>query len=455
MGRDLTYAQHARAVLVLGLPLVGSQVAQMLIGITDAAMLGWYDVAALAAEVLANSMFIVLLLFGSGFAFALSPLVAEAEAQGDLTRARRLTRMAFWLSALYGVAVMPLLLKADSVLTALGQTPEVAQGAGDYLRIAGWAIFPALGVTVLRNYLAALERTRVVFWVTLAAVAVNAFGNWLLIFGNWGFPELGLRGAAISSVAVHAFSFLGLIVYVQVVMPEAELFRRIWRPDVEALAAVFKLGWPIGITVVSEVGLFAASAVMMGWLGAVPLAAHGIAMQVTSITFMVHLGLSNAATIRAGRAQGARDWLGVKRGAEVALALSAGFVVLTIALYLLLPETLVSLFLSPDDPQRATVIAMGKVLLAAAAFFQLMDAGQVMALGLLRGVQDTRRPMLYAALSYWGIGAPMAYLLGFVLEMGGVGVWLGLASGLASAAALMMSRFWRTVLPARQAGLAA
>ncbi|MDR9485863.1 MULTISPECIES: MATE family efflux transporter [Sediminimonas] len=441
MSEAITYREHLRATLVLGLPLVGSHVAQFAVQLTDAVMLGWYGVEALAAEVLAGTLFFVLFIMGSGFAWAVMPMVAEAEAADAQARVRRVTRMGLWLSALFGVAVLPLFIWSGPLFALLGQEPRIAALAEGYLLIAGPGILPALLVMVLKSYLAALERTQVVLWVTVGAVAVNIVINYALIFGNWGLPELGVRGAAVASATVNTVSFLMLAGYAAWATPEHALFIRLWRPDWEAFGQVFRLGWPIGITNLAEMGLFAASSFMMGWLGALPLAAHGIALQVTSVMFMVHLGLSNVATVRAGRAMGRGDGEGLKRGAAVVLALSGAVVALTVAAFVLLPGWLMGLFLSPDDPQRGAVIAIGVGLLAAAALFQVADAAQVIALGLLRGVQDTRVPMVIAALSYWAVGIPISYVLGFVLGWGGVGVWLGLAAGLALAGVFMLLRF--------------
>ena len=411
-------------------------------------MLGWYDVRVLAGEVLGGTLFFILFIAGSGFAWAVSPLVASAEGAGDTTTARRVTRMSLWISALYACATLPLLLNADTILLALGQEPELARIADDYLSITAWAIFPALGVMVLKSHLSALERTRVVFWVTILAVLVNGLGNYMFIFGHWGAPEMGVRGAAVATVMVHTVSLLALVVYTETATPEHELFRRFWRPDREAFGTVFRLGWPIGITTVAEVGLFAMSSLMMGWIGPLHLAAHGIAIQGASVVFMIHLGLSNTATIRAGRAIGRGDAQGLRDGALVVTALSGLAALVTIAIIVAIPGPLIGLFVDPADPDRPRVIEIGTVLLYAAALFQLVDAAQVMALGLLRGVQDTRVPMIYAAISYWLIGVPCSYVLGFVLGWEGPGIWLGLAAGLAAASVFMMTRFWHNTLPA-------
>ncbi|MFD0980894.1 MATE family efflux transporter [Tropicimonas aquimaris] len=442
------YASHLRSLLVLGLPLIGGHLAQFAIQVTDTIMLGWYDVEALAALVLGSSFFYVLFLMGAGFGFAVMPLVAAEvdNADGD-TQIRRVTRMGIWLSMLVGLGSLVPLLLAEPILLAFGQEPALAGQAAVYLGIAGWGIVPALGVMVLKSYLAAMERVQVVLWVTILAAAMNGGMNYLLIFGKFGFPELGIRGAAIASVGVHVISLIGLVIYAFRQFPEHELFVRLWRPDWSAFFQVFRLGWPIGLTNLSEVSLFAASAVMVGWLGTIPLAAHGIAIQLATATFLVHLGLSNAATIRAGRALGRRDGPNLRRGALVAVTASVLFAMVTIAIFLTWPEALMSLFLDPDDPRKPEIIAIGVGLVAIAALFQMADGGQVMAHGLLRGVQDTRVPLVISAVAYWLVGVLSGYVFGFVLGHGAMGVWSGLVLGLGVAVAALMWRFWRKALP--------
>ena len=186
---------------------------------------------------------------------------------------------------------------------------------------------------------------------------------------------------------------------------------------------------------------------MMGWLGTVPLAAHGVALQLAGLAFMVHIGLSQAATVRAGAALGRRDRAGLARGGRVVVAMSCAFAVATAAVFVAVPESLIDLFVAEEEPQRVAILRTGATLLMVAGVFQIADAAQVMALGLLRGVQDTAVPMWLAAFSYWCVGVPTAYALGFVADLGGVGVWSGLVVGLGLAAALLMRRFWAQVLP--------
>lgn len=441
-----TYPEHGRAILKLGLPLIGGHLAQIAIGITDTVMLGWFSVEALAAVTIGSTFFFVLFIFGSGFAWAVMPMVASFEAEEDQTNVRRATRMGLWLSTGFSVVVLPVMIWSEPVLRLMGQEEQVVRDASAYLTIAGFGILPALLVMVLKSYLAALERTQVVLWITVLAAIVNALTNYALIFGNWGAPELGIRGAAIASVVTHSVSLVGVVVYAAASLPEHALFQRLWRADPQMLWRVLMLGWPIGLTALSEVGLFATSAVMMGWLGTVPLAAHGIAVQLTSLTFMVHLGLSNVATIRAGNAFGRKDPFDMERGAWAVTGISLVFAVLTIALFLLFPQPLLSIFVQNDDPDRVAILLIGVGLLAMAALFQLVDGAQVIALALLRGVQDTKIPMMFAAISYWGLGIPASYVFGFVLGWEGIGVWFGLVLGLAAAGVLLSVRFWLFIL---------
>jgi MATE family multidrug resistance protein len=442
MNKVMTYRGHFRAIAVLGLPLVGGHLAQFAIGLSDTIMLGWYGVEALAAVTLASSYYFVLFLFGAGFGWAVMPIVATAAAEEDETSIRRSTRMGLWLSLIYAALMMPLLWWSYPILIALDQDPDVARTAAQYLRVAGWGLFPALIVMVLKSYLAALERTQIVLWITVTAAVVNGLTNYALIFGNWGAPELGVIGAAIASVVTQIVSLVFVVIYAVRALPEHSLFQRFWRPDWEFFFSVLRLGVPIGLTTLAEVSLFAMSAIMMGWLGQVPLAAHGIALNLASATFMVHLGLSNAATIRAGNALGRKDRAHLEKGAIAVTGMSLVMSVLTVILFLTCAEPLISLFMETDDPQRGEILLIGTGLLAMAALFQLVDGAQVIALGLLRGLQDAKVPMVMAGLSYWVVGIPASYYFGFVRGMDGIGVWVGLVLGLACAAVLLMARFW-------------
>ncbi len=434
---------QARALLGLGLPLVGSHLAQMMIGVTDTVMMGWYDVTGLAAMSIAGPIFFIIFIFGSGFAAAVIPMVASAVAQDDDRQIRRVTRMGLWLSILFGVIAVPAFFYFEDIFLWMGQDREVSRQAGQYMSLIGLGLIPALLVQVLKAYLSALELARSILIAVILAAVINAGAHYVLIFGNFGAPELGIVGAGIASLISHIVSLVALVGYAMWKRPDHALFQNFHRPDPEALRTVFRLGLPIGLTLLAESGLFAASSIMMGWLGKIPLAAHGVALQIASVTFMIPLGLSQAVTVRVGRAWGKQDIAALRAASFAGMLLAGIAALLTVSAFLLVPEFLIGIFVDPTDPERPAIVAAGVSLLAVAALFQLIDFGQVMALGMLRGVHDTRVPMIMAVVSYWIIGLPVGYLLGFPFGMGGVGIWLGLTVGLAAACISMQVRFWR------------
>jgi MATE family multidrug resistance protein len=313
---------HVRATLALGIPLVGSQLGLILMGTTDTIMLGWYGVEELAASVLASQFYFVVMMFGAGFSQAVMPMAAQAEGSGDARGVRRSVRMGLWVSILYSLLAIPVFKNTEPILLALGQDARVSALAADYVDFAMWALFPTLLAFTLRAFFSAIERARIIFFSTLAAVFANIAINWVLIFGNLGAPEMGIRGAAIATLLVNVLMFGAMAIHAvrQADAARFELFARFWRPDWQALGDVLRLGLPISVTILAEVGLFIASS-LMGWLGVVPLAAHGIAMQLASIAFMVPLGMSQAATVRVGRAFGRGDVLGLNRAAGAAMAI--------------------------------------------------------------------------------------------------------------------------------------
>ena len=434
---------HARALLTLGLPLVGANLAQIAVTTTDTIMMGWYGVTELAGLAIAGPFFFTIYILGAGFAFAVLPMVAEAAGQDDTTSARRATRMGLWLTILFCVFGMLPMLWAEPILLAMGQDPAVSREAGKYLWLVAFGLMFHSLWNVLRNFCSGLEHARVVLWVSIGAAVLNVPLNYLFIFGNFGAPELGIEGAAYASVSVSLAATVAFAIYIIVRLPAFELFKNFHRPDWEAFGKVFRLGTPIGVTNLAEVGLFAGSGILIGLLGEVPLAAHGIALQIASITFMVHLGLSGATTVRVGRFYGQKNGAALRDVALVGLGLSLLMSCLTMIAFLTVPEPLIGVFIDPDEPLRAEILAVGVGLLAMAALFQLADGAQVMALGALRGVQDTKVPMIMAAFSYWLIGLPASYVLGIVLGFGAVGVWVGLVLGLLAAGILLSIRFWR------------
>ncbi|WP_232822935.1 MATE family efflux transporter [Oceanibium sediminis] len=441
----LPWSGHFRATMRLAMPLVGAFLAQQSLQLGDTIMLGWLGAEPLAAGVLGSTFWFMGFIIAVGFSQVVMPMVASAEGEGDIRGVRRATRMGLWAVTIVMALLLPLYWQTEAILLAFGQEPELAALADDYLGIAMWALFPAAAVLVLRAHLSALERPGIVLWIAIAGAILNLGLNWALIFGNFGAPQMGIRGAATATLITNIVMTGMLVVYAlwQQDLRKYNLFVRFYRPDWGALREVFVLGLPVAATLLAEFGLFAGSTTMMGWLGTVPLAAHGIALQITSVFFMVPLGIMSAGTIRVGNAYGRRDPVGLDRAAKTVLIMGLAFALFAALVLLTVPGPLVSLFLDRDAPEVEAILAMGVSLLAVAAIFQLVDIAQVISAGLLRGIKDTRRPMVIAITSYWVIGLPVAYVLGFPLGWGGAGVWAGMAIGLAYAAVMLTLRFMR------------
>ncbi|MCP8893943.1 MATE family efflux transporter [Shinella daejeonensis] len=442
---DNSWAAHFRATLTLGIPLIGAQLAQLGIHTTDVVILGRLGAAHLGAIVLAGQFFFTVFIFGSGFANAVMPMVAHAYGRGDRISVRRAVRMGMWVSILYAVLMIPLFYHAEGILLAAGQRPEVAKLAGDYLAIAQWGLAPALLFMTLRGLVSAHGQAAIVLYLTVIVLIANAIFAYALVFGHFGFPALGMEGAAIVSFGVNTLSFVLMVIYIQR-RPELrsyELFVRFWRPDWQAFREVLMLGLPIGLTVLAETTLFAAASLLMGNIGTLELAAHGIALQLASIAFMIPLGLAQAGTVRVGVAHGRGDGLGLARASWAVVAVTVVVAVCGGLLFATMPTTLAAIFLDKGGSDSAAVLAIAGPFVVIAGIFQLVDALQAIAAGLLRGLKDTRVPMLLALVSYWPIGFVCAWGLAFPIGLGGIGVWIGFLSGLATASVLLNWRYYR------------
>nr|MCU0832581.1 MATE family efflux transporter [Rhizobiaceae bacterium] len=364
-------------------------------------------------------------------------------------------RMGLWFALFYGIACLPALLAVEPVLVLLGQKPELAALAGDYMVIAAFGMVPSMVYIVFRSFLGAIDRAGIMLWASIAGVITNAGLNWVFIFGNLGAPEMGVEGAALASVITG--SLMALIVLAYGVREKRaaayQVLVRFWRPDWPVLWSSLALGLPISLTIIAEVGLFQMATLMAGWLGVVPLAAHSIVMQLISFSFMVPLGLAHAATVRVGQEIGAERIADAERAARAALYTGFGAAFVTIVAFLTLPSLLIGIFLPADDPLFAETLAAAIPLLLIGAAFNLFDGAQAVGAGNLRGLKDTRIPMMIAIVSYWGLGVPAAYVLAFQTGLGAPGIWGGLALGLLAAAFLMNMRFFAQIrLRAAQAG---
>ncbi len=436
-----------RAMLALGWPLILTNLAQIAITTTDAMMLGWLGAETLAAGTLGANLFFVCFVPGLGIAMAASPMLAQALGRGRHTvrDGRRTVRQGLWASLLLSLLAWLVLWRAETLLLLLGQDATLAAQAQIYVRGLQWSLLPALWFMVLRSFIAAHERPRAGLVVTVAGVAVNALLVWVLAFGRLGAPPLGLAGAGIASSLAHAFMFLALLGFVLI----DRRFRRhyllgyLWRPDWPKFRELMRIGLPMSVQLAFEVTVFNGAAFLMGLLGTAALAAHSIALQCASVTFMVALGLSQAATIRVGLAAGRGDRVGVGTAGWVALALGCAFMTTSAIVFIGAPEMIVGWFLDDSGPTAQAVLALASSYLAIAGVFQIADGAQAVGAGALRGLKDTRVPMAFAGLGYWGIGLPFGAALAFIGGFGGHGIWLGLAVGLGVVALMMVARWTR------------
>lgn len=442
-----SWTSHIRATLALGIPLVFAQLAQLGIHTTDMIIVGQLGAEKLAAMVLAGQFFFVIFVFGSGFSVAVVPMVANAYGQGDATAARRALRMGMWVALAYWLMVLPIFFHAENILIYLGQNPAVAALTGHYLMIAQFGLLPASLFYVLRGLVSAIGRAGIILYVTIAMLLMNGLLAYVLVFGHFGMPAMGMNGAAVVAVIVNTAGFLFIVAYVQSI-PETrryELFVRFWRPDWQALWEVLRLGFPISITILAEVTLFAAASILMGQIGTVELAAHGIALQLASIAFMIPLGLSQAATVRVGVAHGRSDYPNLVRAAVTVYGIACAIAIAGGILFAVMPDALARLFLDAKLPEAPEVLAYASTLVIIAGVFQLVDGMQAVAAGLLRGLKDARVPMILALVSYWPIGLALAWVMAFPLGMGGSGIWFGFLIGLSTAAVLLTGRFYLMV----------
>ncbi|PSJ62254.1 MATE family efflux transporter [Pseudaminobacter soli (ex Li et al. 2025)] len=436
-----------RAMLALAWPMVLTNLGQTAMTATDVMMMGRLGPDTLAAGALGSSLYFAPLIFGLGLILATSPMIATelGRKRHSVRDIRRTVRQGLWLAVLVCIPIWAALWQAEKLLLAMGQEPELARLAGHYVHWLQWALLPFYGYIVLRSFISALERPGWALAIVFIAVGFNVLGNWCFMFGNLGFSPMGIAGSGLATSLSSLLMFVGLatVVTVQPKFRRYRLFGRFWRPDWPRFFGLLKLGLPIAGIMAFEVTIFNAAAMFMGMIGAASLAAHAIAMQIASISFMIPLGLSQAVTVRVGLSHGARDKEGISRAGWTAFVLGVSFMALAALLMICWPRMLIGAFIDLADPINTTVIGLAVSFLVFAGLFQIVDGAQAVAAGMLRGLHDTKIPMIYAAVGYWGIGLPLGLLLAFPFGMNGVGIWIGLSTGLAVVAVLLLSRWLR------------
>ena len=433
-----------RSTMALAWPLILANLTQQAIQATDVLLMGRLGSAQLAAATLALNLTFTFNVLMLGLLIASSPMMATAlgRRSNAVRDVRRTFRAGLWLLAFALPPYWLLLWHVGTLMQAFGEAESLARQGQTFLRAYMWCTAPWLLLQLLRNFVSAFERPRAILWLSIVGIGLNAVLSWSLIFGHLGLPALGLVGGGVGSTLTWLILCGALVVLVQ----RDQQFRRFhlfgnwWRIDRQRTLAMVRLGWPIGVTMALEMGVFALAAYFMGWIGAPAVAAHAVALQLAALTFMVPLGLGQAATVRVGLALGRKDQAGIARAGWTAWVIGVAFMGSMALVMWSFPRELITLFLA-DVPANALVIGLAVSFLRVAAAFQLVDGAQVIGAGMLRGLHDTRWPLIFALVGYWVVGLGIAVWLAFARDWKGVGIWVGLASGLAAVAVLMLVRW--------------
>ena len=439
------WRSELRATASLAWPMILSNLTMMLIGVTDVILLGWLGSSELAAGALGHNLAMIFAIFCMGLMTATAPMMASEKGRmaHSVRDIRRTVRQGFWSALAVMIPIWAILWNAEAILIAAGQQPDLSADAAIFVRAYMWSILPFICFLVLRNFVAALERPIFAMVVSLGAVIANAVINYGLILGNYGLPQLGLLGAGIGSTITN-FLQLGVMLAVVSLHPKFRRYKllgRWWRADWARFRQIWRLGLPIGVTMGFEGGVFAIAILLMGLINEASVAAHAIALQIASLTFMVPMGLAQAATVRVGLAYGRRDATGITRAGWTGFVLGTGFMAVMALLIYLYPEALIGIFITPVDAETSQVFNLAVGFLTVAAIFQIVDGAQVVGAGMLRGLHDTKVPMFFAAFGYWVVGIGVGAWFAFRQGWDGIGVWTGLATGLAIVSALMLIRW--------------
>jgi multidrug resistance protein, MATE family len=447
--------------LVLAVPLAAAQLAQSATAFADTVMMGWLGSQTIASGGLGAVTFTFCLLVCSGIVSAVSPIVAEAYGAGKTERLGWIMQQGLWLSLILGIPITALLWHGGTFLRLIGQDPNTVALTETYLRTIAWGFLPGLGFAVLRSFISALSRPRPVMVTVFLGTLLNITANYVLMFGKFGFPTLGLAGIGWAST-LSLWSMLiglGLYLFKHPHFQQYGLFP--WLPSNrksaptkvatakesrQILGEIVRVGLPIGGLLIVEAGLFTVVTFLIGGFSTTALAAHQIALQMAALSFQIALGVALATTVRVGQLAGEQNQAGVRLAGYVGMTIGALCMGSLGVAFWLVPEWIVSLYLNTRDPANREVTTIAVQLLGVAAVFQIVDGIQATAVGALRGLKDTRVPMLIGVFAYWCVGLSTGCWLGFKLGYGAVGLWWGLAIGLAIAAIVLTWRFNRLKL---------
>ncbi len=443
--RSSLWRNEIFATLVLGWPLVLTQLAQMALSTIDVLLLGRLGPEAVAAGALAVNLYNAFMLFGVGVMSATMPMIARERGRmaHSVRDVRRTFRQTLWVALTIAIPAWMILWQGEAIFALLGQDPALGHEAARLLRVLMWSLLPFFAFVGLRGFMAAMERPLWTLVIGLLAVPVNAAVGWVLIFGHFGAPRLGIVGAGFATLSATTFMFVGLatILIRHRRFRRYHLFGRFWRVDGARWRDFLRLGLPIGAMIAFESTVFNAAAFLAGLFGTATLAAHAVTLQIAATAFMVPLGLSLAVTVRVGTAFGRRDPGAIFRAGWAGYGLVVACMITTAAIMILFPHRLIGAFLDVDAPDTAEAFALAASFLQVAALFQIVDGIQTVAAGMLRGLHDTRVPMILAAVGYWGVGLIGSIVFAFPLGFAGRGIWMGLALGLGVVSVMLTARW--------------
>jgi MATE family multidrug resistance protein len=427
----------------LAWPIALTQLGQIAMMTTDLALLGRLGDRVVAAAALGHTVLFAVFVLGMGLVSAVAPLAAQAFGARDPRMVRRALRVGLWAATLLGLPLSIVQLFGKDILLALGQTEESATLAARYLYGLAWCLIPAWWFIALRGFMSAVSRPEPGLWVTLAAIPANAFLAYALIYGEFGLPRLDLLGAGMATTIVNIGMCVASVWVCYALRPfrKYRVLGRFWRPDGPLFRQLIVIGAPISGTFLLEYGVFAAAGLMMGWISTTALAAHQIALQIASIMFMVPFGISMAATVRVGHAVGRRDSAGTRSAGFIAIWLGIAFMSAMTLIVIATREFLPSLFLGSLTHENGQTAALAAMLMIVGASFFICDGAQSIAAGALRGLNDTRVPLVISFVCFWVIGFTACYGLGFTLGYGALGVWIGLSLWVIVYAFLLVVRF--------------
>jgi MATE family multidrug resistance protein len=434
------YRPDISATLKISLPIIIAQLGTVLMGVADNIQVGKLGAAPIAAAGIANSVFFLIAIIGLGTLSVIAPQVAAAYGKEDKRECSYLLRTGIRLGLYFGLGLGVVILLLSLNFHLFKQTPEVEDLAVPYLQIIGVSVIPMLFFLAIKQFSDGLSYTKVAMVITIIGLLLNVFFNWVFIFGKLGMPAWGLNGAGVSTLLVRIFMAISMVLYIF----RATAFKSFIVPPLHSysymplMRKILKLGLPGGFQLFFEVGAFSGAAIIAGWLGTVPLAAHQIAINLASITYMVAAGIAAAGGIRVGQAFGIGSQPKIVRAGTVSLTLAIVFMTFTCILFLTLNYFLVRLYI-----QDIEVIGIAASLVIIGGFFQLSDGIQVVSLGILRGIEDVNIPTVIALIAYWVIGLPIGYVLAFTFNMNVQGIWIGLLAGLTVSAVLLTSRFYK------------